>query len=147
MGISRTGMFPWAHKKNLSQIGQKISRPGPKTFAPKRVATRDFCGFWAPKGQIFTNMTPLLLFMINTIILHVIVKFGCARSKIVDFRLKKPYFSGFFAIISKSHFAQTKNTKVNWSQKSFDVFGCGLHQVPRKGRAPCVCFGFFQIRA
>ena len=97
----------------MSQIGQKISRPGPKTFAPKRVATHDFCGFWAPKGQIFTNMTPLLLFMINTIILHVIVKFGCARSKIVDFRLKKPYFSGFFAIISKSHFAQTKNTKVN----------------------------------
>ena len=96
MGISRIGMFPWAHKKYLSQIGRKISRPGPKTFALKRVASHDFCGFWAPKGQIFTNMTPLLLFMINTIILHVIVKFGCARSKIVDFRLKNTYFSVFF---------------------------------------------------
>ena len=81
--------------------------------AEKRVATCDFCGFWAPKRQIFTNMTPLLLFMINTIMLHVIVKFGCARSKIVDFMLKNPIFRAFFAIISKSHFAQTKNTKVN----------------------------------
>ncbi len=48
--------------KKIEPNRTKISRPGPKTFALKRVATHDFCGFWAPKGQIFTNMTPFIAF-------------------------------------------------------------------------------------
>ena len=81
-----------------------------------------FWGFWAPKGLIFAELTPLLVYMINITILHITVKFGCCRYKIVDFRLKKPYFLGFFGDNSKSHFSPPKFTEIDTSFLAFNIF-------------------------
>ena len=57
-----------------------------------------------PKKPILKILNPLLFYIIQTIILHLCMKFGESRYKNKDFMAIKPHFSEFFAVCGKSAF-------------------------------------------